>query len=233
MPTCPYHGGPTPCNQCQVLGMGAYAHTDDRYNRNEFSPPKVEWSMPHAFGHGHGTQTPYRVRCGVNEGLCILNTQPLVDELYTDSLIGCVQIILRSATATFTCHISSGARTPVNWATWAYGRFINLCGVVTSCYVITGDSPAIGNAIAGALTGLGLNVNRIHDCQGYSITIRNDDEFEAGPTPDHWAVSQQRVAGWQTAKDLIYVRLLGSLSIGTPSEGDYNQDCNACNAARH
>ena len=43
--------------------------------------------------HSHGTARPCKIRCGANEGLYVLNNEANVQEIYTDSLIGCANNI--------------------------------------------------------------------------------------------------------------------------------------------
>jgi hypothetical protein len=199
--------------------MGEFAHT------SAFAPPSWEYSKPRTHGHTHGSVAPYHIRCGINEGLCVLNTQAHVAELFTDSLIGCAQVIFRNPTATFTCHIGSGARTPTDWARWAADRFVHFYGAIVICHVITGDAPGIGNAVEVSLIAHLGGVQRLLDLHGCSINIATGN---VRTTPVGWSATRPNVAGWQTARDLLDLRLLGTMSLGEPGYGDYCELCPAC-----
>ncbi len=221
MATCPYHGTPKPCASCSQHGMGEFAHT------SVSGPPSWEYSRPRTHGHTHGSAPPYRIRCGINEGLGVRNAQAHVATLFTDSLIGCAQVIFRNAQATFTCHIGAGARTPGNWARWAADRFARFYGAIVTCHVITGDAPAIGDLVEASLAAHLGAVQRIMNSHGYAIDIATG---HVRTTPLGWSASQANVAGWQTARHLLDLRLLGTMSLGEPGYGDYREGCRACDA---
>ena len=220
MKICPYHGKVKPCGTCKIHGMGEFA-----FSPRDSPPPSFQYSKPRTHGHSHGNVSPCKIRCGANEGLCILNNQDKVNALFTDSLIGCVQIIFRSDKATFVCHIFSGARTPEDWSQWAHERFVHFYGQVNKCYVVTGDDSGVGNSIEERLKSRLPEVVRVRNCCGYTINIKSG---EVGETPQDWYTSRQDIAGWQTAKDLIHLQLLGPWSIGDPFCGDFYELCNAC-----
>lgn len=174
--------------------------------------------------HTHGNQYPCKIRCGANEGLCIRNDQDNVTYLYTDSLIGCTQVIFRNTTATFTCHIFTAAPDPLGWIEWAEGEFRSEYGSVTSCWVVTSDSPGVGETIYGLLSK-SLKVEWIKNCGGCAIKITDATVIK---TPTDWYVSRQDVGGWQTANELIDLRLRGSRSLGNVYVGDYSESCREC-----
>jgi hypothetical protein len=176
--------------------------------------------------HTHGTKRPCKIRCGINEGLFIKNDNSDVTEMYTDNLINCTQVILHNDRATFVCHIAGGARRPALYMWCACRKFSFKFGKVTRCYVISGESPAVGNELTPYLKGqLNIEIRRFTGVGGYSIDIHSS---EAGIADIGWNTSQQAVAGWLTAPELIYERLTDREFIGDPGPGDYYASCPIC-----
>jgi hypothetical protein len=58
----------------------------------------------------HGTAIPCYCRVGF-EGITILNDSNVFSDMYTDGLVNCVQLIIRSTRATFMCHIITSKAT--------------------------------------------------------------------------------------------------------------------------
>lgn len=218
MPICPYHGNFTPCRACYEKNMGFYS----------WLPPAVLAVPRPVIPHTHGSARPCKIRCGVNEGLCVLNTQNLVDYLFTDGLTGCTQVIFRSANATFTCHLGSSAPAPDTWTAWALQRFIAVYGAPTASYVITGDNPGMGNTIEQLLSGGPHNLvplTRVTGCGGYRIDIATG---AASPTPTGWNTARLDVSGPETGMAVIAARYIGAGHLGQPEPGDYYESCPRC-----
>lgn len=241
MPTCPYHGNPTPCHcgygqprpapnvkPCPYHGNPNCACGYGQPRPAPYIPPHLRYVPPHLRprpAHTHGFARPCKIRCGVNEGLCILNTQASVVELYTDSLIGCTQIIFRNAIATFTCHVSSDAPYRVLWTEHALRAFERKYGRVVKCYVVAGDSPEREIIIIECLEKSIHDVECVGRVHGYTINIASGLARE---TPRGWNTSQRDVAGWQTAQGLIDLRLTHDTYLGADAYGDYHETCPAC-----
>jgi len=183
-------------------------------------------------GHTHGrNKRRLKIRCGINEGLCILNLKApfLVTHLFTDGLVNCCQVIWRSNNATFTTHISGDAPHPETFI-WMCLRQFNFKynSAITSCYVASGDDPDLGNRIHDYLRRrLHCNVERIRNTGGCCINMLNGDVSNtpvmgSGPNRDD-------VAGYLTASDLIDLRLTDSYATGEPGYGDYYEGCQLCN----
>ena len=227
--TCPYHNKFQPCPDCQAKNMGEFAW-QGTYKGS--AAPAIEPTplpaLPPA-AHNHGTEPPFQLRCGVGEGIYVLNNRADVENIYTDSLLGCAQVILRNARATFTCHIVTSASFPIIFLRSALEKFRQKYGPVTECHVISAaDNPKLGNEIdvgLALLLELNINYNRITDSGGCAVNI-NDGEVQE--VPSDWNTGCPWVAGWLTAPDLIDLRITGPNSIGSPSFGDYFEGCQAC-----
>jgi hypothetical protein len=225
VPTCPYHNKPTPCPDCQQRNMGAFAG-QGRYMGSAAPAVETMGSQPRPDDHDdHGTARPCSLRCGAGEGIYVLNTEADVYCIYTDSLLGCAQVILRNGTATFTCHIITNAVFPLIFVRSAILRFESRYGPITACYVIcAADNPALGTRI-GRWLGQHIPVKRITGTDGCAIEIATG---QVGPVPGHWNVGCDDIAGWLTAPDLIDLRIIGPNTIGEPGVGDYSEICNVC-----
>ena len=205
-----------PCKECAKTQQSA-----------SFAPPLPKRSNLPAYGHSHGTASVCHIRCGVNEGLCILNDKPGVDCLFTDSLSGCTQVIFRSDRATFTCHIFSGAKNPVGWIGFALSEFTKHYGAVTLCCVITrsaqsGHTGAIYSALKKTISEIEL----VLDSGGYAIKVATGEVKTV--VPSDWNTNKQFIGGWQTKTTLIDMRLIGPW-LGQPQVGDYFESCQTCN----
>jgi len=203
--------------------MGEFAHevfvgTSSPY-RIPTSPTK----------HSHGNETACHIRCGVNEGLAVRNDNRNVASLYTDSLLGCTQVILRNATATFTCHIAASASDPIGWMRWAVSQFRRQYGFVTWCAIISGDDPAIGRSLHRTICSMFRlredGIVRKLGCGGISIDPASGDWRE---TPSTRNVSQANVGGWITCREMIDLRLCGPRKLGDAAYGDYFEGCGLC-----
>ena len=184
--------------------------------------------MPHT--HDKTGVGKLNIRCGVNEGLCVLNRNPRVDYLYTDSLIGCAQVIWRGATATFCAHILDGARDAPGYILWALDEFnreySRRPGI---CYVISGDNPSLANSVYDTLKrGLNRDCKLIRQEKWDGMAIRVLDGSTIR-TPRTWSIGNANVGGWLTSNREIDLRLRGSRSIGEHSPGDYLETCRECN----
>jgi hypothetical protein len=177
--------------------------------------------------HTHGQTRPCSIRCGANEGICVRNNQTNVLYLFTDGLVNCTQVIFRSATATFTCHIFGAARHPVGFIKWAMDAFIKDYGAITSCWVVTGDSVGAGDEICGALRSEGLAVTRILGCGGYAIRI---SDGAVQKTPSGWNAGRADVAGTQTASGELIDLIMTSrrVYLGEVTPGDFWDSCREC-----
>ena len=202
------------------------AEVDPDNNNSSSSARRVPVPLP-AQGHNHGNKRPCKIRCGINEGLCVENHQGHVTHLFTDGLVGCTQVIFRSATTSFTCHIKDGAPNPVPWIQWALKQFERLHGKVEHCYVATGDgSGSAAGAVNAALGERGSKL--LAKAGGYFIVPKTGEIGRVGIKG--WAVTGQEVAGWQTATGLIVLRLPGTASLGEVQVGDYSEACPVCRA---
>jgi hypothetical protein len=177
-------------------------------------------------GHTHGMRRPCNIRCGGNEGLCVRNDQHNVTCLFTDGLVCCTQVIFRNATATFTCHILEGAPDPEGWIDWAKREFTAAYGAITSCWVVTGDNVGAGDTVCSFLRR-DLAVERITGCGGCAIRIADGTVMK---TPRDWHTGRPDVAGAQTARGLIDLRLHSRrVYLGEITVGDYYEPCPECN----
>ena len=218
--TCPYHNKLQPCEDCQSKGMGAFAFSGRPYTGSKAPPSRV---------HNHGSTRPCSLRCGVNEGIFVLNAHVGVSCLFTDGLLNCAQVILRNGTATFTCHIIGTAKFPVTFMTNACTKFIDEYDMFNACYVISAsDSPALGNRIDHWFKQqFGITAHRVTDCGGCSIAITTG---VVSKTPGAWNPSRDYVAGFLTAPDLIDFRIISRTDIGEPLPGDFFEGCLACSS---
>ena len=188
--------------------------------------PRRERRAPPTRGHCHGNQGPYKIRCGANEGLCVLNGNHAVECLFTDGLVGCTQVIFRNHTATFTCHILVGAPDPAGWVSWALAEFESEYGAVQQCWVATGDGSGATQRIFDALKH--RKPVLLARSGGYYIDIKTG---QVKTTPSMgFSATRQDVAGWQTGRGLVDLRLRGSISLGTVQVGDYCEMCDVCRA---
>lgn len=231
---CPYHGKAHPCIDCFDMGMGQFAHASGSPNPAPKAPAYIppgrradnQRPVQRAVGHNHGGQRPCKIRCGVNEGLSILNNQVNVSYLYTDSLANCTQVIFRNAVATFTTHVLGVAREPRRWINRVHEDFVGQYGRVTLCRVVTSDNPTAGFNIGSYLELLNVQFEHWPNCGGCAIGISDGNVI---PTPTGWNPTQADVAGWQTAADLIHRRWTGEEFLGEVLCGDYSEMCRACN----
>ena len=111
----------------------------------------------------------------MNEALCIRNDEANVGEVYTDGLVGCTQMILRNAAATFVAHIGVGAPQPAAFATWALQEFIDIYGPPTEGYVATGDGTGAVSAVLAALAGV-PGMQQLANSAGGGLQFSLNDE---------------------------------------------------------
>lgn len=175
--------------------------------------------------HNHGDKRPCKLRCGANEGICVLNATADVTEIFTDGLLTCAQIILRNGTATFTCHIYGDAPNPLTFMHLACDLFVMKYGAVTECHLISGTDTRLANGLNDPLvTKLHIPVTRANGVDGYSINIHTG---VTRVTPD-WPTYLGDVAGWKTAPNLIDLRITDAVNLGTAYHGDYSDPCALC-----
>jgi hypothetical protein len=203
--------------------MGAFAHgVVQRIAGPRYVPRRLPLALP---GHNHGTARPCRIRCGVNEVLYVLNAQAGVSCVFTDSLIGCVQVVVRNDTATMICHVNGAAPQPDKWVAAGLVEFTLRYGAPTQCYAFNGDGNGPINRIYQALGGNAVTAARAN---GYAIDLLTGNHSQVPLIG--WGTNQQDVGGWNSTPDLIDFRQTDPARLGDAAIGDHSDGCARCNA---
>ncbi len=175
--------------------------------------------------HSHGTiRNGSKMRCGINEGLCVRNERKHeIRYLFTDGLRNCVQVVFRNDKATFVCHLNESDEVAY-WVAWARKEFEGAYGAIDYCLVASGDRDGAANQAADSLAG--LDVVRRRGIGGVCIDIGTGAVAE---TPSMgWGSNQADVVGYLTARDCIDLHFTGKRTIGQPGAGDYYESCPVC-----
>ena len=207
-------------------------------SRSHYSPPrrirppaglrkKKRNERAQVMQHTHGTRRPCQIRCGMNEAICILNSQAGVAALFTDGLAGCVQVILRTSVATFTCHIGSSAPAPAEWMMATARDFVAAYGAVQQCVMISAsESDLTRDKVAPVLHELFEKILQIKTLPGALVNIKTGNVVRTGVD---LATVDGNVAGFLTAPEMIHRRWADSPLLGETLIGDYLELCQACN----